>query len=581
MDIIFIFNRYKHLNLKIDIDNVKKIYNLFKPKKFKNEMQKFLNNITKNLRFIEKETIHSFYKDIITNPEEFDIKNFEDLNALNLIKDLFYKINHDKNTLKGSEKKLRVMSQEIEGLDFLFDILINNKNKFIQRNISKLLCNLCLNLYDYKSDFPQKYWKFYLDKIEGLLVKLDQENDINKLNGIINLIDLIYTNSCNFEGDIPTKDDVHQVDENHELFQIHCDAKVHKDYMIYVGFNDSIYLMRWKCGYYYDIPVNNVVLVDKNKKKYSLINDNEKFFEIFPKSIYSPEVNSKGYVKVNVIQEKDILLTIPGNPKVLIEENENLFKILIKNLSAENKLENDIKQKIYNIIKKMPKKLYIEQNIKAFGSKEKISDEIINKCLNYENIYVLSYFLECFDFYTKFGENNNLEEKIEDINEFLHNFVFEQNGEKIFINLLLNAKIDYDNIFYIQIECITNLINLINFINDYKNPKKLADKNFEYIRENVSIDDLIKNLSELIINILKIKYDEIVYYRSLFIIDVCSLLEKIISFIDNINSQNKTYYLRYLLTNKELFKEIFLYNYMKCKEEKLIEISNEHLKAFM
>ena len=572
LDIIFIFNRYKQLNIKIDIDNVKKIYNLFKPKKFKMEMQKFLNNITKNLRFIEKETIHSFYKDIITNPEEFDIKNFEDLNALNLIKDLFYKINHDKNTLKGSEKKLRVVSQEIEGFDFLFDILINNKNKFIQRNISKLLCNLCLNLYDYKSDFPQKYWKFYMDKIEGLLVKLDQENDINKLNGIINLIDLIYTNSCNFEGDIPTKDDVHQVDENHELFQIHCDAKVHKDYMIYVGFNDNIYLMRWKCGYYYDIPVNNVVLVDKNKKKYSLINDNEKFFEIFPKSIYSPEVNSKGYVKVNVIQEKDILLTIPGNPKVLIEENENLFKILIKNLSAENKLENDIKQKIYNIIKKMPKKLYIEQNIKAFGSKEKISDEIINKSLNYENIYVLSYFLECFDFYTKFGENNNLEEKIEDINEFLHNFVFEQNGEKIFINLLLNAKIDYDNIFYIQIECITNLINLINFINDYKNPKKLADKNFEYIRENVSIDDLIKNLSELIINILKIKYDEIVYYRSLFIIDVCSLLEKIISFIDNINSQNKTYYLRYLLTNKELFKEIFLYNYMKCKEEKLIEI---------
>jgi hypothetical protein len=36
--------------------------------------------------------------------------------------------------------------------------------------------------------------------------------------------------------------------------------------MIYVGFNDNIYLMRWKCGYYYDIPVNNVVLVDKNKK---------------------------------------------------------------------------------------------------------------------------------------------------------------------------------------------------------------------------------------------------------------------------------------------------------------------------
>ena len=66
--------------------------------------------------------------------------------------------------------------------------------------------------------------------------------------------------------------------------------------------------MRWKCGYYYDIPVNNVVLVDKNKKKYSFLNDNEKFFEIFPPHIYSPEVNERGYTKINVIQEKNILL---------------------------------------------------------------------------------------------------------------------------------------------------------------------------------------------------------------------------------------------------------------------------------
>ena len=398
LDLIFLFNSFKLHELKLDIINLKSIYTLFKPKKFKNEMQKLLNIITKNLRFFEKDTMHSFYKDIIINPNEFDISNFEDLNALNLIKDFFYKINQDSNKIKGSEKKLRVKSQEIEGLDLLFDILINNKNKYIQRNISKLLCNLCLNLYDYKGDFPQKYWKSYIDKIESLLVKLDKENDINKLNGIINLIDLIYTNSCNFEGDIPIKEDVHQVDENHELFQIHCEEKTHKDYMIYIGYNDDIYLMRWKCGYYYDIPVNNVVLVDKNKKKYNFINDNEKVYDLFPIQTYSIEANPKGYTKINVIQEKNIFLSIKGNPKTLIEENENLLKILIKNLSNKNKLENDTKQKIYNIIKKMPKRTYIEQNIKIFGSKEKIEEEIINKYFNYENIYVLTYFLECFDF---------------------------------------------------------------------------------------------------------------------------------------------------------------------------------------
>ena len=85
--------------------------------------------------------------------------------------------------------------------------------------------------------------------------------------------------------------------------------------------------------------------MDKNNKKYSLINDNDKFFDIFPPAIYSPENGKKTYLKVNVIEEKDILLSIPGNPKILIEENENLLKILIKNLSAENKLESKIKHK--------------------------------------------------------------------------------------------------------------------------------------------------------------------------------------------------------------------------------------------
>ena len=29
--------------------------------------------------------------------------------------------------------------------------------------ISNLLCGLCLNLYDYKTNFAQNYWKFFID----------------------------------------------------------------------------------------------------------------------------------------------------------------------------------------------------------------------------------------------------------------------------------------------------------------------------------------------------------------------------------------------------------------------------------
>ena len=584
LDIIFIFNRYKQCDIKLDTENLKKLYKLFRRKVFKKEMQKLLNIISKNLNFIDKDTIHDFYKDIILNPEEFDLVNFEDLNALSLIKDLFYKINYDSNILIGTEKKLRLISQNIQGLDFLFDILINNKNKFVQREISYILCRLCLYLYDYKSDFPKKYWKFFIDKIEELLIKLNKENNLNGLNGIINLIDMIYTYSCNFDGVIPCQEDVHQVDDtNFMIFQIHCELRKHKDYKIFVGGDDTIYLMRWKCGYYYDIPVNNVVLEDKDGKKYNFINDNEKFFDLFPPEIYSSDsTNSDTFVKINVIEENDILLIIENNPKILIENNENMRKILIQNLSAENKLENDIKQKIYNIIKKMPKNFYIEENIKLFGSKEKISEEIVNKNLNYENIYVLAYFLQCFDFYVKHEEKKKLNEiEQKEINEFLNNFIQIQNGEQLLINILLKSNLDYETISYIQFECLINLINLIIFINKEKNDKKINKKNYEYIHDNNYLEPIIKKLSGLIINILKIKYEEInnynftnniCNYRNIIILDSSSLLEKIIFFIDDLDSSDKTYYLKYLLENENLFKDIFLYNYMNCKEEILIEI---------
>ena len=69
-----------------------------------------------------------------------------------------------------------------------------------------------LNLKDYKTEFCENYWKFFIDKIVELLIKLNDENKINGLNGIINLIDIIYNNSCNYEGVIPCKEDTYQIE---------------------------------------------------------------------------------------------------------------------------------------------------------------------------------------------------------------------------------------------------------------------------------------------------------------------------------------------------------------------------------
>ena len=115
-------------------------------------------------------------------------------------------------------KKMRVCGKNIEGFDLMFEILINNTNALIQRQISNLLCDVFLNLKDYKTEFCENYWKFFIDKIVELLIKLNDENNINGLNGIINLIDIIYNNSCNYEGVIPCKEDTYQIERDFKVY---------------------------------------------------------------------------------------------------------------------------------------------------------------------------------------------------------------------------------------------------------------------------------------------------------------------------------------------------------------------------
>ena len=67
-------------------------------------------------------------------------------------------------------------------------------------------------------------------------------------------------------------------------------------------------LMRWKLGYYYDIQINNVVFEDKDGKRYSFMDEQLIFQEIFPPKIYCP--NKNNLIAVKVCEEKDILLKI-------------------------------------------------------------------------------------------------------------------------------------------------------------------------------------------------------------------------------------------------------------------------------
>ena len=211
--------------------------------------------------------------------------------------------------------------------------------KFVQiiflNKISELLCTLCLSFKDYNNQKIPEYWKTYFKKINLYLDNIIKSHDKIAFNGIIKLINKIYSSSINCYGKIPEKEDYQQTQEPFKIYHfIRVGTK--KEYRLKVGENDLFIEMRWKLGYYYDIPVNNVTFIDLNGKSYSINNDFEKFAPIFSNEKYLQERNF-AYIKIDEVPFQ--LLQMKDNPKSLIDKNENIYNILIDNLKVD--LSND------------------------------------------------------------------------------------------------------------------------------------------------------------------------------------------------------------------------------------------------
>lgn len=154
------------------------------------------------------------------------------------------------------------------------------------------------------------------------------------------------------------KDDYHLKSDQFKIYRF-LKVGTKKEYKLKVGINDRIIDMRWKLGYFYDIPVNNVTFIDLIGKRYSLNDDFENFISIFSDEKYFKDNNSC-FVKVDEAPFQ--LLQMKNNPKSLIENNESLYNILIDNLKVDlnnnDSVEYENKQKIWNIILQLPKELF-------------------------------------------------------------------------------------------------------------------------------------------------------------------------------------------------------------------------------
>ena len=618
---------FVNFGILINEEDIGKIYSLFKDDQFKNERLLFFREISNNIDCINIITLRNIFCKIFQNNTQFDITSFDDEDTYNLINDLFININLLKDSLIDDTKTIRANQDlnKLEGIYFLFNILISNKNNLIQNKLCQNLSHICIYLSDYKKEFSTKYWNNFINEITNLMENCNKNKNVHGILGLIQLIETIY--SYNYSWKIPTKEETHIAEDPSILFHFCCPQRNNKIYKLKVGKKDKILHMRWKLAYYYDIYVNNLVICDLNNKEYNFTYDNVNFYEIFPPKKYI--LNDLNINPINVYDYPDQLFKIPNNPKELIQKNEKIIYILIENLNYNNNNDNTknddflMKKKIWNIMHKLPKNQYIEKTIKQFGKKSKIEKEELK--FNINEIFILTFNLQCILNYiygVEEQEKNKEKKNIKEINNFLEIFINFHHIDRILYKNLININIDFinddNNKKFIYFECIKSLLELIQIIEGYKMKKTInffyylnnnKDNDKETIQtkqENENEKNNEDDLEATKINnsiILKESIFEIIGNKQLYtklsdiIIAILNdnnssndllcfnLLKELINFIELINNNfsnnnNNTYYQNYfnfIFENEELFKKIYIFDFIKSSKEEVKKLLSDFL----
>ena len=610
-------------------NHIIKIYSLFKSEKFQEEKNLFFREIAYNIDSIHYETLKNIFSKIFQNNTLFDKSTFNEEETFDLIRELFTYINLYNESLIDDTKSIRVNQDlnKLQGIDYLFDILISNKNITIQNKLCKILSKLCLFLSNYKNDFCTKYWNNFINKITDLMNECNIKQNTIGILGLVQLIESIY--SYNFAWKIPTKEETHIAKEPFYLFRFCCPQRENKIYKLKVGKVDKILHMRWKLAYFYDIYINDLVICDNNKKQYNFTYDNTNFYEIFPPKKYL--ISETKFTLINVYEIPGQLLKIPNNPKELIEKNETIINILIDNLShniknnEEKKNEEDflMKKKIWNIMQKLPKKQYIEKTIKQYGESVEIDYQDIIKKFNVNEIFILTFNLQCILIYLyPDSSQENIKARLKQINKYLETFINFNHIDRTLYSCLMSINInnnkenkDDNNNKFIYFECLKYLLELIQIIEEYKRKKTFSfllnsinrdketihtkydfgnDNNSNYDLDSTKVNNSLI-LKDTILEVVghKLLYNKLTDIMLSIINDKSSsnelisynLLQELIKFIEHIkldystNNSINNYqdYFEFIFENEDLFKKIFIFDYIKCPREEIKKLISSFL----
>ena len=611
LKLLFIFI---YFDLDLTDEHIKKIYNLFKNKEFNEERQLLFKEISNNFYYINNSTLHKIFTDIFQDSNEFDRSKFEDVESLYIIKDLFVAINLVKHSLYDDLKAIKVNAEfnKIEGMDFLFDILISNRSPIIIQKLCNTLCHYCFYLSSYKKDFPSKYWTAFINKITMLMETCNNEKNIEGIYALGKLTESIY--HFNFSWRIPGKEDVHEIGESYSIYQFTCPDRGNKSYKLKVGKSDKLHQMRWKLAYYFDLYVNDVVICDINDNKYNLLFDDSKFHDLFPIRKYNKNIHLE---PIKVYEQPNQLLTIQNNPCELIEKNEKIINILIDNLKEENSneiIKNDnllvIKKEIWNILDNLPKQKYSEILINKFDIKKTINDDDLKEIINFDEIFVLTYNLQCLISFLCADPDEKDTEKVKQKNDFLNIFTNMYHMDKVlyseFTSKDLIKHLNDKNRQFIYFEYIKCLLVIMQIIEEYKKKKNVllmtisqkfdVKKDMGTIQSKNEIDldvtklTSINDLRDSILDIIghKVLFDKLTDII-IFILndtssdndDICfQIMQEIIKLVDllkNINNIINNNYFEFIFEADILFKKIFIYDFIKSQKDQVKNLLSDFL----
>ena len=552
LNLIFYFLKKNYDFMVQGKKHLEKLFHIFKPEKYMEERKKFYEIMSKNIGKLNNELLTEFYKDILQNKEEFDLTHINGNESINLIIQIFKQINYNKSSIMYDGRIIRIAEKpEIEGLNMLFTLLTQNTNDFIQEKISELLCNICLYHKNYSSELLPSYWVDFFNKINVYLEEIIKTNDKVMLNGTLKLIDKIYKKCGHLEGEIAGKNEYKSpkkfFKEYHFISMINK-----KQYKLKAGFKDKFIELRYKISFYYDIPVNNVCMMDLDGNEYNLNNDFDIFVNLFDDEKY---FYKKGFEYIRVKVEPFEIEKIKDNPKMLIENDEKIYDILINNLSCDSKGDN----------------LSFENNLKKFGKKEKIEQKELSEIFNINNIYIFTYYLQCF--YIFLIKKNNSDDYKE---EYLNNFIEIHHIDKLIIDNLLKVSIDCNNCNIIKFNCLISIINMTYKIEEYKKNRK--DYDGKKIMDQFDLmNNIFKKFTDIISVslILKNKNNEVSYTHQEFdnnleknIISSGKIIFRFIKYISNGGSN----YINFIFKNAENFIKIFVKDFIECENEELKEV---------